>query len=41
MQIGSAPAELTQRSMKLFAEKVMPPLRDPAGAPKLAFATAK
>jgi alkanesulfonate monooxygenase SsuD/methylene tetrahydromethanopterin reductase-like flavin-dependent oxidoreductase (luciferase family) len=41
MQIGSAPAELTQRSMKLFAEKVMPSLRDPAGAPKLAFATAK
>ncbi len=41
MQIGSAPAELTQKSMRLFAEKVMPPLRDPAGAPKLAFATAK
>ena len=30
-----------QKSMRLFAEKVMPPLRDPAGAPKLAFATAK
>jgi hypothetical protein len=27
--------------MRLFAEKVMPPLRDPVGAPNLAFATAK
>jgi alkanesulfonate monooxygenase SsuD/methylene tetrahydromethanopterin reductase-like flavin-dependent oxidoreductase (luciferase family) len=41
MQIGSMPAEYTQKSMRLFAEKVMPPLRDPVGAPNLAFATAK
>ena len=30
MQIGSVPAELTRKSMTLFAEKVMPQLRDPA-----------
>jgi alkanesulfonate monooxygenase SsuD/methylene tetrahydromethanopterin reductase-like flavin-dependent oxidoreductase (luciferase family) len=41
MQIGSMPAEYTQKSMRLFAQKVMPPLRDPEGAPNLAFATAK
>jgi alkanesulfonate monooxygenase SsuD/methylene tetrahydromethanopterin reductase-like flavin-dependent oxidoreductase (luciferase family) len=32
MQIGSMPAELTRRSMKLLAEKVMPHMRDTAGA---------
>jgi alkanesulfonate monooxygenase SsuD/methylene tetrahydromethanopterin reductase-like flavin-dependent oxidoreductase (luciferase family) len=32
MQIGSMPAELTRRSMKLLAENVMPHMRDTAGA---------
>jgi hypothetical protein len=39
MQIGSMPGELTHKSMTLFAEKVMPQLRDPAGADSPAFAT--
>jgi alkanesulfonate monooxygenase SsuD/methylene tetrahydromethanopterin reductase-like flavin-dependent oxidoreductase (luciferase family) len=41
MQIGSMPADYAQRSMRLFAEKVMPPLRDPVGTPSPAFAAAK
>ena len=41
MQIGSMPAEYAQKSMRMFAKKVMPSLRDPVGAPNLAFATAK
>jgi hypothetical protein len=40
MQIGSMPGELTRKSMHLFAEKVMPHLRDPAGAESPAFAAA-
>jgi hypothetical protein len=35
------PADYAQRSMRLFAEKVMPPLRDPVGTPSPAFAAAK
>ncbi len=38
MQIGSMPGELTRKSMTLFAEKVMPQLRDPAGVESAAFA---
>jgi alkanesulfonate monooxygenase SsuD/methylene tetrahydromethanopterin reductase-like flavin-dependent oxidoreductase (luciferase family) len=39
MQIGSMPSELTRKSMTLLAEKVMPHMRDAAGAPSPAFAT--
>jgi hypothetical protein len=39
MQIGSMPSDLTRKSMTLLAEKVMPRMRDSAGAVSDAFAT--